>query len=198
MSDLESFPDLAAVDAAQGRMNARNERLYTVDARFRHHVEAERTRLMAGLPVPTPATSLAGATATNAMGQRVHLGGEPDVRMLQLCTALGARIGPDGKRLSETDPNYRASVEASYLEAMRGKPWSRVAEKLAAELASEAASQVADSGLYRGSEKQPDFNFSRTDPYFQSAAALASVQGLSDKQFGAILTWYASQREAGE
>jgi len=197
MSDLESFPDLAAVDAAQGRMNARNERVYTVDAKFRHHVENERARLMAGLPVPTPDTSLAGVIGTNAMGQRVHLGGEPDVRMLQLCTALGARLGPDGKRLAETDPNYRASVESSFLEAMKGKPWSREAEKLAAELASEAASQVADSGLYRGAETQKDFSFNGNDPYFQRAAALASAQGLSDKQFGALLSWYA-QQEGGQ
>jgi hypothetical protein len=192
MSDFQSYPDLAAVDAAQGRMNARGERTYTVDPKYRNHIEAERVRIMSGEPPAEPVKkSLAGVSGVNQIGQQEYLAGEPDPRMLQLANSLSARIGPDGRRMVDSVPGYRERVEASFADAIGGKRWTPTAEKLAADLATEAKNQVADTGLYAGSENQPDLTFDRTDPLFQSAATLADEQGLTDKQFSAVLNFYA-------
>lgn len=192
MDTFETLPDLAAVDAAQGRMNAKGDaRLYTIDPRFRQHVETERVRLMAGEAPPTPAApSLAGVTGVDDLGRRQHLGGEPDSRMLELARSLAARVGPDGRRLVDSQRGYRERVEASFAEAMAGARWSPAAEQLAGELADEAKNQAADSGLYSGIERQEGFTFDRTDPLFQSAAQTAQEAGLSDKQFAAVLNWH--------
>ena len=191
MSEFETFPDLAAVDAAQGRMRG-GDRLYTVDPRYRAHVEAERVRIMSGDQPSAPIKpSLTGVTGTDGIGRRAHIGGEPDSRMVELAGQLAARIGPDGRRMVDSVPGYREQVEATFIEAMSGKRWTPAAEKLAADLATESANQVADAGLYPGSENQPDFSFDRTDPQFQAAATLADEQGLSGKQFAAVLNFYA-------
>lgn len=192
MSEFETFPDLAAVDAAQGRMRG-GDRLYTVDARYRNHVEAERVRIMSGDQPSAPVkTSLAGVSGVNHIGQQEYLDGEPDPRMLQLANSLSARIGPDGRRMVDSVPGYREQVDASFADAMSGKKrWGPAAEKLAADLATEAKNQAADAGLYPGSENQPDFTFDRTDPKFQAAATLADEQKLTDRQFAAVLKFYA-------
>ena len=46
---LDTYPDIAAVDIAQGRVNAGGDRLYTIDPKFRAHLESERVRLLEGL-----------------------------------------------------------------------------------------------------------------------------------------------------
>lgn len=191
-NEFPTFENMADIDKAHGTLNVRGERVYAVDPRFRAHLEGERVRILNNEAPATPAApSLAGVTGTNSLGQRSHLGGEPDPRMLELCQALSARRGPDGRRLVDSEPGYRERVEASMVDAMEGKRWSPAAEKMAADLADEAANQAEDAGLYPGIEKQPDATFDRTDPKFQDAAKVASEAGLSDKQFAAVLNFYA-------
>lgn len=195
MTDFPTFEKMADIDKAHGTLNVQGERVYVVDPRFRAHLESERVRILNNEAPATPAApSLAGVTGTNALGQRSHLGGEPDSRMLELCKALAARVGPDGKRLVETEKGYREKVEASFAEAMGGARWGANAERMAAELADEAKNQAADQGYYLGIEKQDGVTFDRTDKRFQSAAALANKHNLSDKAFADFLLWQAADQ----
>jgi hypothetical protein len=185
---FDPLPDLAAVDAAHGAKTETGARRYAVDPHWRRHVDAERVRLMEAA-TPTPG-SAAGVTAVDGLGRRQHVGGQPDPRVLDLAAKLAARVGHDGRRLVETQADYREAVEATWLDAMKGRPWDNELADMAANLDAEKAAQAADAGRYRGVETQPDgMRFDRTDPMFQQAAEAAESAGLNQEQFGKVLSF---------
>lgn len=193
-----NYETAEAIDQAQAQVGADGKRQFETDHKFRVHLEAERIRIAEGRQPDKPvAPTLAGVTGIGDNGQRQYAPGhEPDPRMLELCKALSARVGTDGKRLADVDPEYRAAVDASFKDAIGGAKWSAASEKMLAGLQKEAKEQAADSGLFVGAEKQPGFTFDRTDPMFQSAATTARDAGLDDKQFGTMLAWFAKQQGA--